>query len=147
MGAPSKLSGRPRVVFDTNVVLSALLFRSGRLAPLRAAWLHRRCTPLVSRATATELIRALAYPKFRLDRSAQEDLLSEYLPFCETVVIPNPPPATPPCRDPGDVPFLRLAVAGEADCLVTGDADLQAVASGFPVPILAPEAFLARLPP
>ena len=147
MGAPSEVIPQSRVVFDTNVVLSALLFGSGRLAPLRAAWHDRRCAPLVSRATATELLHALAYSKFRLDRSAQEDLLSEYLPFCETVVIPEPPPATPVCRDPGDVPFLQLAVAGKADCLVTGDADLQAVAGGFPVPILTPEAFLTSLTP
>ena len=56
------MSRLPRVVFDTNVVLSALVFSKGRLAPLRDAWQGARCRPLVSRVAAAELSRALAYP-------------------------------------------------------------------------------------
>lgn len=37
-----------RVVFDTNVVLSALLFRSGTLAWLRGQWAAGQVTPLAS---------------------------------------------------------------------------------------------------
>lgn len=57
------LSGPPRVVLDTNCVVSALLFSRGRLAWLRRAWQSGRVVPLVSRGTATKLIRVLAYPK------------------------------------------------------------------------------------
>ena len=38
----------PRVVLDTNVVLSAILFKHGRLAALRQAWQAALCMPLVS---------------------------------------------------------------------------------------------------
>ena len=135
----------PRAVLDTNLVLSALVFSAGTLVTLRRGWQSRRFTPLVSRATACELIRVLAYPKFRLNAEEREDLLSDYLPFCETVQVPDPPPLTPPCRDPFDVPFLELALAGEADFLVTGDQDLLSLASEFTCPIVNANSFLKHL--
>ncbi len=135
----------PRVVIDTNLVLSALVFAAGRLAPLRLAWQGNRALPLVSRFTAAELIRALAYPKFRLAAHEQEELLADYLPYCKTVRIPSPPPATPPCRDRFDVPFLELALAGKADALVAGDKDLLSLAGGFACPIISAAQFLRTL--
>jgi putative PIN family toxin of toxin-antitoxin system len=135
----------PRVVIDTNLVLSALVFAGGRLAPLRLAWQDQRVLPLVSRATAAELIRALAYPKFKLAAHEQEELLADYLPYCKTVRIPAPPPATPPCRDAFDVPFLELALAGKADALVTGDKDLLCLAGSLACPILNADQFLNTL--
>ena len=54
----------PRVVLDTNLVLSALVFSHGRLGPLRRAWQAGLCMPLVSAVTAAELLRVLQYPKF-----------------------------------------------------------------------------------
>ena len=138
---------RPRVVIDTNLVLSALLFSKGRLTPLRLAWQNESIRPLVSRATAAELVRVLAYPKFSLSPDEQEELLSDYLPFCTSVVIPAPPPPTPPCRDPFDVPFLQLALAGKADALLSGDRDLLLLASASPIPILNAAEFLAALQP
>lgn len=139
------MSSAPRAVLDTNVVLSALLFASGRLPPLRHAWREAQCCPLVSTVTTTELIRALAYPKFKLSADEQRELLADYLPFCETVRMPPAPPKTPECRDPYDVPFLQLAVAGKAGCLVTGDRDLLVLAGRFSRPIMRPEQFLSSL--
>lgn len=112
-----------RVVFDTGVVLSALVFATGRLAWLRHHWSDgAACTPLISRATAAELARVLAYPKFRLLPEERHDLLAEYLPFCESVTAIKACPAL--CRDPKDQPFLDLAHSGRAEFLVTGDHDL-----------------------
>lgn len=135
----------PRVVLDTNLVLSALVFSGGSLVALRRGWQSRRFTPLVSKATAGELIRVLAYPKFRLSNEEREDLLSDYLPFCESIQVPNPPPQTPPCRDPFDMPFLELALAGSAEFLVTGDQDLLSLASEFRCPIVRADSFLTQL--
>jgi putative PIN family toxin of toxin-antitoxin system len=135
----------PRVVLDTNLVLSSLVFAHGRLAALRQAWQTELCVPLVSRVTLAELIRVLAYKKFRLDADDQRELLSDYLPWCETVTIPNPPPAVPTCRDPHDQPFLQLAVASLADGLVTGDQDLLVLAGRIPCPIVNAESFLRKL--
>lgn len=138
---------RPRVIIDTNIVLSALVFAQGRLAPLRLAWQASRIEPLASRATAAELIRVLAYPKFKLSADERQELLADYLPYCTTVAIPEPPPSTPACRDPFDLPFLQLALAGQADALVTGDHDLLALAGKFSRPILTAEQFLGQLDP
>ena len=134
-----------RLVLDTNVLLSALLFPSGRVSWLRDAWRSGRIRPIVSRDTTAELIRVLAYPKFALNEGEQQDLLDEYLPFCEAIVVPDPPPAIPECRDPFDRPFLELPLASRADVLVTGDADVLALAEAFSLPILSPRAFKRRL--
>ncbi len=135
----------PRVVIDTNLILSALVFSQGRLTPLRLAWQDNRIQPLLSKVTAAELIRVLAYPKFKLSADDQQELLADYLPYCQSVVIPNPPPATPDCRDVFDLPFLQLAAAGQANFLVTGDQDLLSITDAFACPILTPEQFLQTL--
>lgn len=134
----------PRIVLDTNVVLSALVFANGRVATLRHAWREGYCLPLVSQATTAELIRVLAYPKFKLNDEEQQELLADYLPWCETVRIPTPTPATPACRDPFDQAFLQLAVAGKADYLVSGDQDLLSLADQFSCPIVTAEQFLTQ---
>ena len=130
-----------RAVFDTNVLVSALLFHGGALAWLRGAWRSGSVVPLASRETTAELIRVFAYPKFALTDSERHDLLDDYLPLCESVAVPDPPPETPKCRDPFDQPFLELALAGEAAAMVTGDADLLTLKKAFAVPILSPAAF------
>ena len=134
----------PRLVLDTNVVLSALLFRSDRLSWLRGAWQSKAVLPLASRDTTAELIRVLLYSKFRLNEDEREDLLADYLPWCEAVTVSGPL-AVPDCRDPFDRPFLELALAGRADALVTGDGDLLALAPVFSVAILTPNALKKRL--
>lgn len=139
------MSTPPRVVLDTNVVLSALLFRGGPVARLREGWQAGRFVPLASAVTAQELLRVLSYPKFRLAADEQAELLADVVPWFEVIHIPEPPPAVPRCRDPLDVPFLHLAVAGNADALVTGDGDLLALAGKCgPCAILGVEAFCRR---
>ena len=135
---------RWRLVLDTNVLLSALLFPAGSLSWLRQAWQSEVVRPLASRDTAAELIRVLTYPKFRLNDDEREDLLADYLPWCETVIVSEPPPVAV-CRDPSDRPFLELALAGQADALVTGDSQLLALAPRFSVPIITPNAIRDRV--
>ncbi len=145
-----RAAGPLPVVIDTNVVLLALVFANGRLAPLRLAWQARRILPLASRVTAAELIRVLAYPKFKLSPGEQQELLADYLPYCKTVSIPHPLPPTymvPRCRDPFDVPFLHLALAGKAKVFVTGDQDLLALSDRFACPILTADQFINTLTP
>lgn len=139
------MSRPPAVVLDTNVVLSALVFTAGRIADLREAWLAGRCRPLVSRPTAAELMRALAYPKFKLSSAEQEELLADYLPHCTTVQLPAKLPPVPKCRDPQDRAFLELAVIGDAAYLVTGDKDLLKLPGRFACPVVTAPAFLDLL--
>ena len=91
-----------------------------------------------------ELERVLLHPKFNLFRAQAEALIEDYRPWCEMVTITEPPDV-PDCRDPRDRPFLELAVAAQADALVTGDNDLLALASVFAVPIITPAELRSRL--
>lgn len=139
MGAPVKR----RVVLDTNVVLSALLFTAGRLAWIRHAWQRQQLQPLVCNGTVSELLRVLAYPRFKLTASEQEELLADFLPYADVVELPSPWPDLPVCRDEKDQVFLVLAHVGKADALVTGDADLLAMRDAFPGLILTAEELAA----
>ena len=69
-----------RVVLDTNVALSALVFRRSAAGRVRLAWQSGLMVPLASTHTAQELVRVLAYPKFRLSALEREELLADYLP-------------------------------------------------------------------
>lgn len=133
----------PRVVFDTGGVVSSLLFQKGQLAWLRRYWTTGECTPLVSRATAEELVRVLAYPKFRLSADDRDELLGEYLVYCEMVRRVRRCPVT--CRDPEDQPFLDLSHSGNADVLVTGDEDLRALVGRTQFAIEPPAAYRGRV--
>lgn len=133
---------RPGVVFDTNTVLSALLFSRGRLAWLRAHWQSAICIPLISSTTAAELARVLSYPKFRLQEGDRLELLGEYIPFCEVVTEISTCPVL--CRDPQDQPFLDLSQSGAASVLVSGDKDLLALAGQATFAIETPEEYRKR---
>ncbi len=132
-----------RVVFDTATVVSALLFAYGRLAWLRQHWNVQGCIPLVSAATAAELTRVLAYPKFRLSPDDRNELLAEYLPSCEIVEPNTRCPIL--CRDPNDQPFLDLAQSGDASLLISGDQDLIALAGQTSFLIETAEAYRSRV--
>lgn len=127
---------------DTNVVVSALVFHQGQLAWLRNAWQAGTVRPLVSQTTVQELLRVLSYPKFKLSHEELNELLADYLPFAEAVAVPAAITLVSG-PDPDDQKFLELALAANADALVTGDADLLGLSMEVPFRILRP-AELAR---
>ncbi|MGO9338483.1 MAG: putative toxin-antitoxin system toxin component, PIN family [Terracidiphilus sp.] len=132
-----------RAVFDTNVVVSAILFRTSRLAWLRAHWREGGAVPLVSPATARELTRVVGYSKFRLSEQFRLEALALYLPYCESLDPADKCPIE--CRDLKDQPFLDLAHSGKADLLVTGDEDLLALAGQTAFVIQTPEDYRRRI--
>jgi putative PIN family toxin of toxin-antitoxin system len=134
-----------RVVFDTNTVLSAILFPQGRLTWIKDLWMARDVVPLVSRETSEELIRVLAYPKFALDEEEIGVLLGSYLPYVEGVNVgSNIPKNIPLCRDPEDQKFLLLAAKGKVEVLVSGDRALLELAGQTPFEIENPARFRKR---
>ena len=135
-----------RVVLDTNVVLSTLVWSRGTLDLLVTDWQSGVILPLVSRETTNELERVLSYPRLGLIEGRQQILLAAYLPWCEVISVP-PTISVPYPRDPTDRPFLELAKAGNADALVTGDNDLLALAPEFSIPIITPRELRERLLP
>ena len=132
-----------RIVFDTSVVLSVLVFQSGRLAWLRAHWSERACIPLASADTAAELVRILSYSKFRLTMERRDELLADYLPYCEAVAVTKK--CSVVCRDKNDQALLDLAHSGKADSLVSGDRDLLALTGRTKFLIESPEAYRRRV--
>jgi uncharacterized protein len=143
----TKAELRPlRVVFDTNVIISSLLFRAGRVSWLVPLWRTGRLVPLVSKESVTELIRVLEYPKFALTRHDRQCVLEAFLPYAETVRI-QPKKDIPLCRDPHDQKFLLLAACGYADRIVTGDKDLLSVEGFSTCPIITPDQLRDEIAP
>jgi uncharacterized protein len=128
-----------RVVVDSNVVVSALLFGgiSGELIPL---WKDRRIHPLCSKEILDEYIRVLAYPKFKLVESEIEFLVSqEIIRWFEIVKVPPGKPFV--TADPSDDKFIWCALEGRADAVISGDEHLLSLAAS-PIPVLSPSRFL-----
>jgi putative PIN family toxin of toxin-antitoxin system len=95
-----------------------------------------------------ELIRVLACPKLKLERAEIDAVLAAYAPFTESVTAgrPDEETALPECDDPDDQELLRLALAGHAEALVTGDGDLLRLRDQAPFPILTPAELKLRIP-
>ncbi len=127
-----------RAVFDTNVVVSALVFRAGRSSWLRLAWANGAVTPVISDLTVKELLRVLAYPKFALAQNEIDELLADYLPYCE-VWTAEVPPSGVQVPDAHDAMFLDLAVAAKVNLLVSGDKHLTDLGDDSPVKIVKPD--------
>jgi len=133
-----------RVVLDTNVLVSALLKRDGTPARiLRAVW-DGNLELLLSAPMRDELAAVLDYPKIRRRLAVvgtDVGLFLELLPFFTTTVELGEVTVAKP-RDADDWMVLATLVAGRADWLITGDMDLLALSSQFP--ILTPTAFVER---
>jgi len=134
-----------RVVLDTNVLVSALLFTQGRLSWIRRLWTDRTIVPLVDEPCTKELLRVLTYPRFGLSTAEITILLESFLPYAETVDTTAAQGLDlPTCRDTSDQKFLRMAQAGNAAVLVTGDEDLLILAQRTEFPIERPSDFARR---
>ena len=133
-----------RIVLDTNVLVSTLVFGSPSMAWLLLAWQSMAFIPLATDDTIAELERVLRHRKFNLLPGQPELLVADYRPWCEMLTITEPP-EVPDCRDPRDRPFLELAAAADADALVTGDSDLLTLAPLFHIPIITPAELRSRL--
>lgn len=131
-----------RVVLDTNVLVSALLFR-GRLSRFVRLWKEQAITPVLSRESYAEFRAVLEYPKFGLTPYEIDALLQEeILPFFDVIEIRER--VTGICRDPADDIFLALARSAEADWLITGDRDLLEIGSFEGTGIVTPQEFLGN---
>jgi len=138
----------PRVVLDTNCLISALLFSRGVLSQLRTLWQEKRFIPLLCSSTAKELIRVLSYPKFKLTPEDIQDILSDILPWAEVVELS--PKASEldyihHLRDPKDTDFILLAEQEKASVLVSGDKHLLELKPYASIPIMLPVEFLETI--
>jgi uncharacterized protein len=129
-----------RLVIDTNVLVSALIFKDSRHLPLREAWQQKRITPLVSIATYRELKHVLGYPMFKLDDHQITEAVALIGPHIEWVTVDKELAATlPKCSDRDDQKFLQVALCGKADALLSYDRALLKMKRNLPFPVLKPE--------
>ncbi len=134
-----------RIVFDTNTLISALLFR-GYSSFLVELWQNNELTVLASHDSVAEFLRVLNYPKFNLSDLHIETLANEYLPYVVFIRIEKTqlPDDLPQCRDIKDQQFIDLAYLGKADVLISGDLDLLVLNGQLPFSIETPATFRER---
>jgi putative PIN family toxin of toxin-antitoxin system len=132
-----------RVVLDTNVLISALLFK-GELTRMVGLWQRGKMIPIISKETFDELRTVLEYPKFSLSRAEIKSLIEqEILPFFEVVNVSKHVKGA--CRDPGDDKFISCALSANADYIVTGDKDLSDLKKYQSVRIIHASDFIKRV--
>lgn len=126
-----------RIVLDTNVLLSGLAYPASVPGKILAAWRHGAVEVLLSPYILGELRRVLPKLAHRHGLSSTEiDDLVDMLSIQAEVIEPA---ATnePRLRDLNDQPVLGTLLmalqSSTADYLVTGDKDLLALASSYPI--------------
>jgi uncharacterized protein len=121
-----------RVVFDVNVLVSALLSKVGAPGRLISLWLEGGFELVVSDELLAELTRTLAYPKLK-QRVPREDA-AEFIQLLRSTASVVASMANPPrvSGDPGDDYLIELAMTS-ASILVSGDRHLLALAPGLPI--------------
>ncbi len=137
-----------RVVLDTNVVTSALLWGGipERLIELAGEGSLELFT---SEALLDELGGILGRPKFagklRHKNISAAEVVARYREIAETVEAA--PIEETALRDPDDAHVLACALAARAEAIVSGDADLHALGSYHGIPILSPADCVRRVTP
>ena len=132
----------PRIVVDT----SALLAQAGSGITDSSLWdaiRNGRATPLVSRATYEEFREKLGDPRFGISPAERDSILAEYL-RCAEYTRDVPDSGDTECRDEKDKPFVDLALAKEADAIVSADYDLLDCDGLWDVPVLNVTEFIRR---
>ena len=113
-----------KIVIDTNIWIRALL--GGRVTlPVLEAWQAGKFRVLISQPLLEELDDVWQRPRLRERIKAEHArTLLEQLRWRGTMVTLTTTP--PRCRDSKDHPVLGTAIDGQADAVVSGDADLRA---------------------
>ncbi len=106
-----------KVVFDTNVFVSALTFRGGRGEQALLKIVDGRDSLVLSKPILDELLRILA-TKFSRER---EELARVAVYLAELAQMVDPPDRFDVLSDEPDNRILECAIAGAVDVIVTGD--------------------------
>lgn len=132
-----------RLVFDCNVLVSALLVNTS--APGQAILKAKASssTLLLSNHVLAELIEVLARSKFDkyVSKMARQLFLEEFQSLSTKIEITT---RVKICRDPKDDMYLELALSGKADFIITGDPDLLVLHPFKNIPVITPRVFLDR---
>lgn len=135
-----------RAVVDTNILVRAVIKPQGSVGPVLQRLRRREYTLLLSRATLDEMVDVLHRPRLRVKYGLSESALRAVIRLVvlrSELVQPDEQVAV--CRDPKDDKFLDVALAGQADVIVSGDEDLLILDPYAGIPIVSSSQFLAML--
>lgn len=132
-----------RFVFDANAIVSASLLQESTSA--KAFYLAIDSgTILLSEITLREIRDVLGREKF--DRYITQGKRIRFLStLIRDVELIETAIQIQECRDPDDDKYLELAIAGNADVIVSGDKDLLILDPFQGIPIVRPDEFLKWL--
>jgi uncharacterized protein len=111
-----------RVILDTNVLLGALISPHGPPDVIYRAWRAARFELVTSMAQLDELRRVSRYPKLKTILPAHR--VGTMVNNMQRAIVLGTLPPLPDgmdLNDPNDTFLLAMALASEADYLVTGD--------------------------
>ena len=126
-----------KIVFDTNVLIAALIAPEGVCAQL-----VKHCVQVHDISTSEFILdelREKLIVKFKRNRWDVEEVVA--LLRTQFALVEPVPLDLPVCRDLDDDIVLGTALASNAACLVTGDKDLLDLSSYQGVAIVKPSAF------
>lgn len=127
---------------DTNVFVSAAL-KEDSWPGIVVSWLGRHGGLLKSSSTEFEVMEILQRPRLA-KRISPKFLMNLQLIFAVSEEV-NITRCVAICRDEKDDKFLELALNGQADIIVSGDADLLVLGRFETIPIINPAAFARTL--
>jgi putative PIN family toxin of toxin-antitoxin system len=129
-----------RLVLDTNVLISAILFggKPRQVLEMVITGQHRL---LISSAILDELVEVLVRDKFRFPAENTERIRQEIVDMADLIAPRRRLRVV--IRDPADDRVIECAAAGKADCIVSGDKDLLDLKQYRGMPIMSPAEFLA----
>ncbi len=132
-----------RAVIDTNVLISALLSRSGTASQVTRFFIQQGRV-LFSRETFAEFETRLWRPKFDsyISLDERKGILHDLGGIAEWIDISGQGGFS---RDPDDDKFVETAINGRAHLLVSGDRDLLVLKSVEGIPVLSPADALALI--
>jgi len=131
-----------RIVLDTNVLVSGLLSPFGPPGEIVRMISSGSVTLCLDARIFTEYEEVLARPRFGFDPDSIAALL-DYVDFTSEVVAAQPLALRLPDID--DEPFLEVASACAAECLVTGNSAHFPPDARAGVTVLSPAEFLERV--
>ena len=135
-----------RAVIDTGVLVSALIRRQGAPGAVLGMLRGGRFTAIYSTETLLEVVEVLGRSKFRSKYHIESDDITALINLVRLRgELVKPQHEVTVCRDPKDDKFLEAALAGNADCIVSGDADLLVLNPFEGISILSPAEFLTGL--
>lgn len=128
-----------RVVFDTNIFISAFAIPGSRAEEAIRRVVNGQDSLIISKAILEELLTTLAR-KFSRD---QEELAHIAVFLAEIGTVVHPKRRVRILKDDPDNRVLECAAAGRADAVVTGDRAMLSVGRYHEIPILPLATYLA----